>query len=156
MVESSGQILLLSDPRGWFWKKYNNRNQTESLDVTQIEDNLVTAGFQVEIANIAKLDWTRNYRGIYIVYTSSEDFNGGTKSFVEDVLLWLDKQGAILIPSYSYFRAHHNKVMMELLRHSLPDSDMQTIQSQIFPSRALNLPLYLMRMIFLKVFQDLL
>ncbi|MDD2457659.1 MAG: hypothetical protein PHQ83_04020 [Eubacteriales bacterium] len=134
MVESSGQIMLLTDPRGWFWKKYNNRNQTESLDLTQIEDHLVTAGFQVEIANIAKLDWTRNYRGMHILYTSSEDFNGGTKSFVEDVLLWLEKQGSILVPSYHYLRAHHNKVMMELLRHSFLDSEMKTIQSRIFPS----------------------
>lgn len=135
MTQRSKQILLLCDPRGWFWKKYNEQNQTESLDVDLLRSTLISAGFAVAVANIAQLDFDKNYRGIYVLYTSSEDFNGGTKSFIEDILVWLEIQGAILIPAYPYLRAHHNKVMMELLRQSFPDSDLKTIHSQVYPSR---------------------
>ena len=114
-------ILILRDPRGWFWKKYNEQNQTESLDITLLSQSLESAGYSVTNVRINDLDFARNYQDYLVLYASSEDFNGGTKSFIEDILLWLELQGANLIPAYRFLRAHHNKVMMELLRISFPD-----------------------------------
>lgn len=129
------KILVLLDPRGWFWKKYNDQNQTESLDIALLSQSLESAGYSVTSVRINELDFSGTYKDRLVLYASSEDFNGGTKSFIEDILLWLELQGAILIPSFPYLRAHHNKVMMELLRKSFQDPGLKTIHSEFYPSR---------------------
>jgi len=139
MAQLTSKVLLLCDTRGWFWKKYNDRNQTESLDITVMCSAFESAGFEVEVANVALLDFSKAYQGTYILYTSSEDFNEGSKSFIEDVLVWLELRGAILVPSFPFFRAHHNKVMMELLRQSFSDPRLNTIKSEFYPSRKIAL-----------------
>lgn len=128
-------ILILLDPRGWFWKKYNEQNQTESLDIALLSQSLESAGYSVVSVCINDLDFYCSYQDQLVLYASSEDFNGGTKSFIEDILLWLELQGATLIPAYRFLRAHHNKVMMELLRNSFSDPSMKTIHSEFYPSR---------------------
>ncbi len=55
------------------------------------------------------------------MYKSSEDPSLFYKDYIEDILLGLLYQGAVLIPDFKYFRAHHNKVFMEIIRSSLKE-----------------------------------
>ncbi len=120
--------------RGWFWKTYPTPTQTQSLDVRQISASLEKGGYEVELAQFDRFDLSKSYRDYYVLYGSSEDYLGSSKSFMEDILLWLELHGAILIPHYKYFRAHHNKVMMELLRLDFSAAEFKTIQSRVLPS----------------------
>jgi glutathione synthase/RimK-type ligase-like ATP-grasp enzyme len=128
------KIWIIQDMRGWFWKTYPTPTRTQSLDVLKLKNDFEQAGIQVEVTQYDRFDFTRDYRGCFVLYGSAEDFLGGYKSYMEDVLLWLDFHGAILVPEFKYFRAHHNKVMMELLRKDFKNTDLQSVQSTILPS----------------------
>jgi glutathione synthase/RimK-type ligase-like ATP-grasp enzyme len=67
-----------------------------------------------------------------VLYTSSEDDGGHYRDYIEDVLWNLQERGARLIPPLKYFRAHHNKVFMELLRGQIPLEGARTIQTRHF------------------------
>lgn len=47
-----------------------------------------------------------------ILNTSSEDNGYHYKDYIEDIILGLYLQGAILLPEYKYLRANNNKVYM--------------------------------------------
>jgi len=49
------------------------------------------------------------------LYTSSEDVSYFYKSYIEDVVLYLEKSGYRVIPAYEHLRANNNKVFMQLL-----------------------------------------
>ncbi|NCA98761.1 MAG: hypothetical protein EOM70_05240 [Clostridia bacterium] len=127
-------LLIIQDMRGWFWKTYPTPNQTKSLDTRIIVTELAKCDFEVQLTRYDRFDFSKNYTGHYVLYGSSEDYLGGSKSYMDDILLWLELHGAILIPNYKYFRAHHNKVMMELLRQDFSGAEFKTIQSTVLPS----------------------
>ena len=98
--------------------------------------------------SFADIDFrSEKYRGVYVVYQSSEDPGLFYKDYIEDVLLGLELMGAILLPSFLKFRAHHNKVFMEIIRDVSGSPLLQTIRSYSFGtlddcvSRAEKLPL---------------
>ena len=70
-----------------------------------------------------------NYQGQYILYQSSEDLELHYKDYIEDILLGLALQGAYLIPDFPKFRAHHNKVFMEILRDMCPSPVIKNVVS---------------------------
>ena len=56
------------------------------------------------------------------------------KNYIEDIVLALQIQGAKLIPDFKYFRAHHNKVFMELLRDLSCIKEIKNISTKSFGS----------------------
>jgi hypothetical protein len=50
-----------------------------------------------------------------VIYTSAEDGPGGYRGFLEDLILALQRAGAVVVPRFEILRAHHNKVFAELL-----------------------------------------
>jgi hypothetical protein len=128
------KILLLKDLKGWFWKTYPTPSLTKSLDIEKICRILTDVGLLVEVSSYHTFDFSRDYHDYGVIYGSSEDHWGGTKDFMEDILLWLMLQGATLLPDFKYFRAHHNKVMMELLRYEFKSPELCSVDCQVFPS----------------------
>ncbi len=55
----------------------------------------------------------------YINLPTTEDPDLRYKDYIEDILLGLKMSGANLIPCFEYFRSHHNKVFMEILREKI-------------------------------------
>ena len=70
-----------------------------------------------------EVDLRDDWQGVPVVYTSSEDPGLHYKSYIEDVVLGLDRRGAHLLPRFDLLRAHHNKVYMEMLRKILLPDD---------------------------------
>ena len=109
------EILLLTDYRNQFYEA--RRSRGASLDLVVIKKYFSELGYNLKVMQFRQVDFQlRNYRGCFILYQSSEDRRLLYKDFIEDVLLGLVLQGAIIIPDYFEFRAHHNKVFMEILR----------------------------------------
>lgn len=124
-------ILILTDYRGAFYSTFATRNTSLSMDTELLVERLAAFGYNVELCKFAQLDLAANYKGIYVLYTSSEDEGLTYKSYIEDVVLYLDALGAKVLPGYKFLRAHHNKSMMELLRYQLFPESARKIGTQV-------------------------
>ncbi|MBD5511131.1 MAG: hypothetical protein HDR08_07755 [Lachnospiraceae bacterium] len=127
-------MLIIKDLRDWFWVTYPDWTTKMSLNVEYITKYFEDLGYCVELTSYREFDYAKNYAGYIVLYTSAEDYCGGSKAFIEDVLVYLKQQGAVLLPEFRYFRAHDNKVMMEILRSGFEDDRLKTIHSSVWPS----------------------
>ncbi len=124
-------ILLLLDYRFQFFSSSLQRGY--GLDILRICTELERLRYTVSVKQFGEIDFQNaNYKGVFVLYQSSEDTALKYKDYIEDVLLGLTLQGAILVPRLDYFRAHHNKVYMEILRAVLGNDSVKTLTSQCF------------------------
>lgn len=126
------KLLILLDYRSQFYSSTKWRGA--SLDVVRLRTRFEQCGYDVSVKHFSEVDFKKSHRGIFVLYQSSEDPSLSYKEYVEDILLGLQMQGAILVPSFEKFRAHHNKVFMEVLRQVNGIEEIQTISSQCFGS----------------------
>lgn len=125
------RIYLLTDYRDQFY--FSTRYRGASVQVDRLADFFSRAGYTLVVKRFADIDFrTENYHKEWVLYQSSEDPGILYKDYIEDILLALELQGARLIPDFKYFRAHHNKIFMELLRDILPIQGIKSIISRGF------------------------
>lgn len=123
------KVLLLVDSRGYLTSSLIE--QEKMVDIDLIRQLFKKRGYLVEVKNLHNLKFPTNYKGWYVLYPSSEDIGLFYKDFIEDIILRLSLDGAILLPRFECFRAHHNKVFMELLRTHMKGDDFQTVHSSV-------------------------
>lgn len=112
---------------------YSKDKTIYGLDKEKLANNFIELGFQVEYIKFKDIDFRRmNFKNKYVLYQSSQDIGLVYKSYIEDVLLGLLEQEAILIPEFKYFRAHHNKVFAEILRDTSDIDIIKNIKSKHF------------------------
>ena len=117
MNTNNREIVLLTDYRGAFWSSIRNRWGLCSLDVDVLQRAFDRHGYRLRLVPFAEVNLrTQDFRGQVVLYQSSEDKGSCYKEYLEDVLLGIQLQGGQLIPPFPYFRAHHNKTFMEILR----------------------------------------
>lgn len=130
-MNSKNKILILVDYRGQFWLKSNFKE--ENFDINLLKDSLKQFGYEVTVATFSDLDFfTQDYQDTFVIYQSSEDPDSFYKSYIEDCLLSLELKGAILIPNFILFRAHNNKVFMEMLRDVKKESVLHMPRAKYF------------------------
>lgn len=125
-------ILIITDNKGKLFNKYIGKKEEHKrgpVDIEKIEKNFREYGYKIIVASLGELDLKRNYKDYFVLYTSSEARGGFYKEYIEDVLLRLNKDGAVLIPSFYFFRAHHNKIFQEMLRKQFGNSQLCTPDS---------------------------
>lgn len=123
-------ILLLTDYRNCF---YCSTTRRAGVDLELLRGHLAAAGFILTIQAYADLDFRQtSFRDRWVLYQSSEDEDLHYKDYLEDQLLALQCAGARLIPRFACFRAHHNKVFMELLRDMHPIPALATVHARGF------------------------
>lgn len=93
--------------------------------------SLLSRDYEVEVERYDELDLRKSYREYFVIYASSEERGLLYKDYIEDILLRLQLDGAILIPEFKYFRAHHNKAFQECLRLSEPFNEINTFHSWV-------------------------
>ncbi len=122
------RFLVLYDKRGYTASSLE-KDARGMIDKALLKQYLMDNGAdEVEIVSVHDLVFPCNYRGWYVIYPSDEVSGLFYKEFIEDILLRLMKDGAILLPRFELFRAHHNKSFMELYRTVLSE-DYNTIQT---------------------------
>jgi hypothetical protein len=115
------KILLLVDYRDYFYIACGKGDAC--MNVSLLVESFKKLGFEAEVRHFADISLRNdNFKKWWVVYQSSEDHLLQYKSYIGDVLLGLQYQGARLIPRMECFHAHHNKVFMEMLR-DLSDLD---------------------------------
>lgn len=113
------EILIITDNKGKLFNKYigsASEHKRSGVDVKLIIKTFEQWGYCVIVKRISDVDFSLNYKGVYVLYTSSEARGGIYKEYIENVLLYMKKDGAHLIPSIYFFRAHHNKSFQEMMR----------------------------------------
>lgn len=127
------KLLILTDYKGFFGSKQKSAIYNGGMDLNLLKSLFEKYDFQVSIKRFTELDFRNDdFKGIYVLYTSSEDRDLFYKDFIEDVLLGIELKGAILVPDFRFFRAHNNKVFMEILRDLMPSDDIKSIHSRCF------------------------
>lgn len=126
-------LYILLDYKGRFGAKWSAAPYRSGFDRDRLSRALLQHGFEARYLRFSDVDFrTQNWNQRFVLYASSEDWDLHYKGFIEDILLGLRMQGAVLIPRFSFFRAHHNKVFMEILRDVIGSEAMKTIRSRYY------------------------
>jgi len=114
------ELILLTDYKSSFGSKFNATPPYSGLDLVCFTTEMEKFGYKIIPTHFFEIDFAnpRVYSSKKVLYQSSEanDNFSEYKSFIDDVLYFLVLSGAELIPKYQYFKAHSNKVFMEMLR----------------------------------------
>lgn len=126
------KLIILTDYKNTFYSSTKNNRTLCTMNVEQIAKYFKQQGIYVQVLSFSKINAELDYHNTYIVYTSSEDYGLSYKSYIEDIVLFLNRKGATLIPDYPYLRAHHNKAFMELIRYQLLPEQAKLFNSKIY------------------------
>lgn len=113
----NNKIFALTDYKNNLGSKWKSIPYRSGLDKALLEKYFSKYGYFIKFIRMHDVDFNKDWENKIIIYTSSEDFGLNYKSYIEDVILGLDRLGAIVIPQYDFLRAHNNKVYMEILRN---------------------------------------
>jgi glutathione synthase/RimK-type ligase-like ATP-grasp enzyme len=103
------------------------------MDKALLKELFYNSGFDSEFIPFHKVkSGDEDWKGMNVLYTSSEDKGLVYKQYIEDIVLALSQCGANVIPKFQFIRANNNKVFMEMLRDSLPDGLRGNISSRHF------------------------
>jgi glutathione synthase/RimK-type ligase-like ATP-grasp enzyme len=123
-------IYILTDYKDRFGSKYSAKPYRSGMDKDFLIKFFYEAGYKVKFMKFSEIDFrSMDFQDIPVLYTSQEDWGYHYKSYIEDIVLGLELQGAQVIPPYKYLRANNNKVFMEILRDQLEDEGIKTIKS---------------------------
>ena len=127
-MRMENKITILCDYKNRFSSKYGAETYRSGMDKNLLRNEFARYGISVDYMSLAAVDFSLDWRGKLVLYTSSEDIDVKYKSYIEDIVYGLELAGANVIPGYKYLKAHHNKVFMEILRRELfPDSGGKTL-----------------------------
>jgi glutathione synthase/RimK-type ligase-like ATP-grasp enzyme len=126
-------IILIDEDSEFLVSKADLKNFT-SMDIDRIKNNFISMGFAVSVFKFSEFDLNEDYHGVYILYQTSEADGGFYKRYIEDLIYFLEKQGAFVLPKHELLKAHHDKVFMELLRLKFSDNSLKTIKSWCYGS----------------------
>lgn len=115
------RIVLATDYRGGFQSKMANLYQFCSLDIDMLVRNFGDLGCTATIVPVNRIPF--DHGGRPVLFTSSEDGHGLYKAFIESIAMGLEAGGGIALPRAELIKAHHNKVLMELLKTTLALGD---------------------------------
>lgn len=130
------EVIALTDYKGYFESKYNAIPYNSGMDKELLRKYFSASGIALTFMNFAEVSnhdfgfW----KGRVVIYTSSEDTGYHYKSFIEDIVAYLELSGARVIPAHKYLRANNNKVFMELLRKSFENDKMNSMSAKVFGS----------------------
>lgn len=114
------KIFALTDYKGHFGSKWKSLPYRSGYDLGLLKDYFLKKGFEIEFISFREIDLHNfDWKNRLVLYTSSEEVGLNYKSFIEDMVLELERRGATLLPGYDFLRANNNKVYMEILRNRL-------------------------------------
>lgn len=128
------RLILLTDEDSEFLVSKADFINFTSMDVDGIKNIFTSKGFNVSVLKFSELDLNEDYRGVYILYQTSEAGGSFYKRYIEDLIYFLEKQGAFVLPKHELLKAHHDKIFMELLRLKFSDNSLKTIKSWCYGS----------------------
>lgn len=127
-------LIILLDEDNNFLISLKNLKVYQTMNVDLLNENFAQRGYKVEVLRFCELDLSTDFAGKYIIYQTSEAEGSFYKRYIEDVVFYLERNGAIVLPKYEYLKAHHNKGYMELLKNTFNDQTLKTIKTKYYGS----------------------
>ena len=113
-------IILLTDYLNRFESKHNDFPYRSGMMHQKLTEYFNYCGYNADFVSFSSIaNSNLNFIDIPVLYTSQEDPGYYYKSFIEDIVHYVELKGGRLIPPYKYLKANNNKVFMELLRKEL-------------------------------------
>jgi glutathione synthase/RimK-type ligase-like ATP-grasp enzyme len=128
------RLIILTDEASEFLVAKADFKNFTSMNVNIIKSYFQSRDFTVSVYKFSELDTTLNYEGIFFIYQTSEAPGNFYKRYIEDLVYFLEKQGAIMIPKHEFLKEHHDKIFMELMRSKFTDESLKTIKSKCYGS----------------------
>jgi glutathione synthase/RimK-type ligase-like ATP-grasp enzyme len=128
------RLIILTDEDSEFLISKANFTNFTSMDINKIKAYFISREFIVDVYKFSELDLSQDYQGVCILYQTSEAPGTFYKRFIEDLVYFLEKQGAVTLPCHKWLKAHHDKIFMELMRTNFSDSSLKTIKSWCYGS----------------------
>lgn len=125
-------IIALLDYKNIFGSKYDSIPYRSGYDLNHIRLLFHEKNYDCSFLTFTNKTIFEENNKNPILLTSSEDIGGYYKSFFDDFYFHLLLNGKRLIPSYDLFKAHNNKVYMELLRSRIGHLWGDTLKSKVF------------------------
>lgn len=130
------KIIALTDYKNRFGSKHFDMPYRSGMDKSILKHHFEKYNYKIEFLKFTELLQMNDFdKDTYYLYTSSEDYNYYYKSFIEDVVLFLQEIGCKVIPDYKYLRANNNKVFMELMRLATKDEALLSIRSSVYGTK---------------------
>jgi glutathione synthase/RimK-type ligase-like ATP-grasp enzyme len=104
------------------------------MNLSKITSFFKAKDYLVSLKKFSKLDMNEDYSKVFILYQSSESPGTFYKKYIENLIYFLEKQGAKVFPNHELLMAHHNKVFMEFLKSTFKDDSLKTIKSVCYGS----------------------
>ena len=124
------RIYVILDYLGTFASRYTGN---QGVDLKILEKYFLEKDCEAIYKRFYEINFREDtYKNAIVIYQSSEDTHDKYKSYVDDILLGLKLKGAILIPDYIYFKAHQDKLFMEILRDLNSNIQLKTITSKYY------------------------
>jgi glutathione synthase/RimK-type ligase-like ATP-grasp enzyme len=128
------KLIVLTDENRQFLISIPDLRNYISMDIKKIRDYFAARGYQVTIQKFSELDINQDYEGVFIIYQTSEGPGCFYKRYIEDIILFLEQRGAIVLPNHELLKAHHNKIFMEMMRSRFQDETLQSVPSFCYGS----------------------
>jgi glutathione synthase/RimK-type ligase-like ATP-grasp enzyme len=107
-------ILILTDYRGYIPQLLTDR---ESFDINKLDKEFSDRGCDTRVRKYSELNFEgEDYSDTLVLYASSQA--PAYKRYIEDHLETLRAVGAQLVPNFSLFLAHEDKLLQSLLAES--------------------------------------
>lgn len=128
------KIYCLKDYKGNFLSRYDSEVYRSGMDKAALKEYFLELGAEIEFlffSEVQNFD-ASFWKGKYVIYTSSEDNKLLYKNYIEDIICYLELNGARLIPEFRYLKANNNKVFMELLIKSIVPDTRKILKNKVF------------------------
>ena len=125
------KLLILTDDNHFFSDSYKI---PDGMNVDTLIKLFSAKGYDIQSYTITEIDWSADFSDTAVLYPYSKLSGLFYKGYIEDILLRLQYKGARLLPDFLCFRAHQNKIFMELMRQDFKHQELKTINSVCFGS----------------------
>lgn len=126
------KIYALTDYHNNFSSKWKAKPYRSGYDKKLLIKYFIKYGYEIEFIKFQNVEFIPKWKNRIVIYTSSEEVGLHYESYIEDVILGLEKVGANVLPRFDFLRANNNKVYMEILREQLLCDDFKLDKSLIF------------------------
>jgi glutathione synthase/RimK-type ligase-like ATP-grasp enzyme len=128
------EFIILTDEESEFLISKADFKNFTSMDIDKIKTYFLAKNYNVKVCKFSELDLSKDYLGRYILYQTSEASGSFYKRYIEDLIYFLEKQGAIVMPKHELLKAHHDKIFMELIKSKFVDTSLKTLKSMCYGS----------------------
>jgi len=128
------RLVILTDEDSEFLVSKTDFKNYTSMDIGKIVKYFTSLQYEVKVCKFSELDLREDFNGVNVLYQSSEIPGSFYKRYIENLIYFLEKRGAVPLPKYEYLKAHHDKTFMELLRLGFADESLKTLDSLCYGS----------------------